>query len=75
MKVNKSQALLFMMCILLNNGSFKKEEILEIVEISDLQFKRYMQEIRAFIANFDMPYEINYSRSSGTYILKASSIQ
>ena len=70
MKVNKTQAVLFILSVLLEKGSFTKDEIKEDIEISDLKFKRYMQELRAFIYNFNLPYEINYVRKEDIYILK-----
>ncbi len=70
MKVNKTQAVLLILSILLEKGSFTKEEIKEEIEITDLKFKRYMQELRAFIYNFNLPYEINYIRREDIYILK-----
>ena len=52
------------------NPSLKKEEILDALEITDLSFWRYIQEIKAFIYNFNLPYELIYDRRSERYILK-----
>ena len=40
------------------------------LEISDLTFRRYMQEIRAYLINFELPYELKYLKSEEVYYLK-----
>ena len=69
MKVMKGQGLLYIFNILKNRGYVKKEEILNALEITDLSFWRYIQEIKAFIYNFNLPYELIYDRRSERYIL------
>ena len=69
MKVNKTQALMFILMMLIKNKSFSKSEIMNQIEISDLTFRRYMQELRAFLANFSYGYELQYSKSEEKYIL------
>ena len=69
MKVNKTQALLFMHERLIRKGSFTKEEIMNVVDITNLTFLRYIQELRAYIVNFNKGYEITYVRDSETYML------
>ena len=70
MRVNKAQGLLYIFDTLLEKGHLEKEDIINQIEISDLTFKRYMQELRAYIYNFNKHYEIVYSRSLQKYILK-----
>lgn len=70
MKVNKTQASLLILSLLLINGSMSKEQIKSLVDITDLSFKRYMQEVRAFLINFDMRFEIIYRRKEEKYYLK-----
>ena len=70
MKVNKTQSLLFIFNMLLEKGFVEKNDIISLLEISDITFKRYMQELRAYIANFNKQYELVYSRSNQKYYLK-----
>ena len=70
MRVNKSQSLLFIFETLLTKGSITKQEITNQLEISDLSFKRYIQELRAYIYNFSKDYELIYDRSLDKYLLK-----
>ncbi len=70
MKVNKSQALLYIFDKLLNEKHITKEEILDELEISELTFKRYIQELRAFLCNFYQECELVYSKSNKSYFLK-----
>ena len=70
MKVNKSQAVMLILFTLLNRKSLTKEEIKEIIDIADISFKRYMQEIRAFLANFDIGLEVIYNRKEAKYYIK-----
>ena len=74
MRVNKTQALLYIFELLLSEGSIKKEDIMQQIEISSLTFKRYMQEIRAYAFNFYKKYELIYSRKDSRYILKKITI-
>ena len=69
MKVNKKQGLLFIYNLLKDGEHISKEEIMKELDISENSVWRYMQEIRAFIANFFLPYEIKYNRSSKSYYL------
>ena len=56
--------------MLKSTGFINKEDIIEQLEISNLTFKRYMQELRAFIYNFNTQYELIYVRSENKYYLK-----
>ena len=53
MKVNKTQALLYMLMVLIENGQFSKVEILQEIDITEQTFRRYIQELRAFLSNFN----------------------
>ena len=70
MKVMKGQGLLYIFNILKEKGRVKKEEIINALEITDLSFWRYIQEIKAFIYNFNLPYELIYDRKNEIYILQ-----
>ena len=70
MRVNKSQALLYIFEMLINNNAITKTNIMSELDINELTFKRYMQEIRAFIYNFNKEYELIYSRSMQKYFFK-----
>lgn len=69
MKVTKSQATMYILKLLLENGSISKEEITDVIELSNLSFLRYIQEIRAFLYNFNINLEVKYSRDEGKYYL------
>ena len=69
MKVNKKQGLLFIYNLLKDGEHISKEEIMKELDISENSVWKYFQEIRAFIANFFLPYEIKYNRSSKSYYL------
>lgn len=70
MKVNKAQALMYLLSLLITNKQISKEDIKNKLEISDLTFRRYMQEIRAYLINFELPYELKYLKSEEAYFLK-----
>lgn len=74
MRVNKTQALLYIFEALLKEGSIKKEDMMQQLEITSLTFKRYMQEIRAYAFNFFKKYELIYSRKEDRYYLKPITI-
>lgn len=69
MKVNKTQALLFMYELLLTKGSFTKEEVMNEIEINNLTFLRYIQELRAYLFNFNNEAELLYSTKDKKYLL------
>ena len=69
MKVMKGQGLLYIFNMLKNRGYVKKEDIINDLEISELSFWRYIQEIKAFIYNFNLPYELIYDRKNERYSL------
>lgn len=70
MRVNKPQALMYIFEALITLGNIQKKDELNELEISDLTFKRYMQEIRAYIYNFNKDYELVYDYASQNYYLK-----
>lgn len=69
MKVNKSQALLFIFSVLQERKSISKTYVQEHLDIPDLTFRRYIQEIKAFFYNFNINMTIKYSRSEDMYYL------
>lgn len=69
MKVTKTQALMLILKILLEQGYITKQEILSSIDVADLTFRKYMQEVRAFFSNFNIPYELKYSRGEQKYYL------
>ena len=70
MHVGKVQAILYIFEQLLKKQSITKNEIQSTISISDVTFRRYIQEIRAFLSNFNVPYEVAYSRSNNDYSIK-----
>ncbi len=69
MKVNKTQAVLYIFELLVQQGFAKKEEVMGELEISEVSFWRYIQELEAFIFNFHLPYELTYDKKTNTYRL------
>ena len=70
MEVNKTQALLYIFETLLNKRKITKNNVLNQITISDLTFRRYIQELRAYLLNFNEPYEIIYNRKNDEYYLE-----
>lgn len=70
MEVNKTQALLYIFETLLNKRKITKNDVLNQINISDLTFRRYIQELRAYLLNFNEPYEIVYNRKNDEYYLE-----
>lgn len=70
MKVNKTQGVLYLLMMLLSGKQLQKNSIKADLEITDLTFKRYIQELRAFFVNFSLYYEIDYNRETAQYYLK-----
>lgn len=69
MKVNKKQGLLYIFNLLKDGKKLSKEELMKELQINEHSLWRYFQELRAFIANFYLPYEIKYSRIEKVYYL------
>ena len=69
MKVVKSQCVLYMFYILKEKGQLTKEDVMSELEISELAFWRYVQEIKAFIYNFNLSYDLKYDREQNLYSL------
>lgn len=70
MKVRKVQAIIFIFETLLKNKRITKKEIQAEIEIEDVTFRRYIQELRAYLFNFNKPYELVYIKSEDAYFLK-----
>ena len=70
MKVRKVQALIYIFKILLEKGYIKKKDIQETISLQDVAFRRYIQELRAYLVNFNEPYEIIYNKGEDIYLLK-----
>lgn len=69
MKVSKSQGLLYMYDLLCKNKEFTREEVMDKLEIPPLTFHRYVQELKAFLANFINYKVLYYSRREEKYKL------
>lgn len=70
MKVNKTQALLFMLITLFEHGKLSRNDILQEIDITEQTFRRYMQELRAFFSNFNIQNNIEYVRQEDIYYLR-----
>ena len=69
MKVNKTQSLMFILHRLLLKGEVTKAEILERIDVNDLTFRRYMQELRAYFRNFNTSCDLVYKKNNDMYVL------
>ena len=48
----------------------KKGDIQRKISLQDVAFRRYIQELRAYLVNFNEPYEIVYVKSKDAYFLR-----
>ena len=55
--------------MLLMNKQISKNDVLNELNITELSFWRYIQEIKAFICNFNIPFDVVYDRSNNIYCL------
>lgn len=70
MKVGKTQAIVFIYEQLLKNKTISKEDIQNVISISDVTFRRYIQELRAYLVNFNKDYEIVFEKKYEKYLLQ-----
>ena len=70
MKVRKVQAVIYIFKTLLERGFMKKNDIQRKISLQDVAFRRYIQELRAYLVNFNEPYEIVYVKSKDAYFLR-----
>ena len=69
MNVSKVQAIIFIFKTLFEQGYIKKNDIQQTIDISNVTFRRYIQELRAYLVNFNEPYELKYDKSEDKYLL------
>ncbi len=69
MKANKTQSVLFIYTVLLEKKEMTKKEIMNYLDINELTFYRYIQELRAFLCNFNYAKELIYERNEDKYYL------
>ncbi len=69
MKANKTQGVLLIYSILLEKKAIRKEEIMNRLEINEITYYRYIQELRSFLYNFNCCKELIYERKDETYYL------
>ena len=69
MKVGKTQAIVFIYEQLLKNKTISKEDIQNVISISDVTFRRYIQELRAYLVNFNKELEIKFDKKQSQYFL------
>ena len=63
-----------MFSLLQKSKKITKDEVLQTISLSDVSFRRYIQEIRAYLINFNEPYELVYLKKDDAYLLKEISI-
>lgn len=69
MAVTKSQSLMYMYEKFLKCGKLTRLDTENILEINDLTFHRYIQEIKAYLVNFNIAKEIKFSKRNQEYYL------
>ena len=69
MKYTKSQALMYLITELFEHRFLYKSDCLNVLEIDDNRFHHYMQDIRAFLTNFNKRYENKYIKQYDRYEL------
>lgn len=72
MKVNKTQGVLFIFNKLTSDGYITKDIAVQELEINDLTFYRYIQEIRAYLYNFGNIYDLEFNKTDKRYYLRKS---
>lgn len=70
MKASKSQGMMFILNMLITNGRIDKKTVIKTLGISNLTFRRYIQELRAFYFNFMDHEEVVYDKASDSYFLE-----
>lgn len=70
MKVNKSQAMMFILKTLYLEKRISRTNMMQELEINALTFRRYIQEIRSYLVNFNEPYELIYNKFEDVYFLR-----
>lgn len=66
----KSQIIIYIYDLLINNQSFTKEDIISEFNISERTFRRYISEINCYFDNFYINQCIVYDSSKNVYKLK-----
>ncbi len=67
--LTKGQTLLYIYNKLESEKVIIKAEIMDECGLTDITFKRYIAEIRAYIKNFESHHEIKYVRKKDIYLL------
>ena len=69
MKTTKSQGVLYIFDMLKEYGYVTKSDVMSTLCISELSFWRYIQELKAYIYNFNCDYDIVYNKNDDKYYL------
>lgn len=69
MELTKGQTLLYLYTKLEKEKVLSKKAAMELTGLSNVTFKRYMNEIRCFLRAFEPTTEINYLRKKDLYVL------
>lgn len=67
--LTKGQTLLYIYNKLESEKVIIKAEIMDQCKLTDITFKRYIAEIRAYIKSFESNHEIKYVRKKDIYLL------
>ena len=68
-KMKKTQILLYCLETLLTSNRIAKEDLTDMARFSKSTFTRYIQELRAYFADFHPGTELLYDKKEGVYVL------
>ena len=71
-KLSKTEIVLSLYTGLMDGKEIAMDEFCSNFSISVPTFKRYIQEIRSFLSNSYLPYELLYSRTEKVYKFRCS---
>jgi hypothetical protein len=67
MRVNKSQAMMYLLETFFSEGSIKKKAVMEELEVTEMTFRNYINEMKCYFSNFNRNEEIFYDKKSNLY--------
>jgi hypothetical protein len=70
MRVNKSQAIMYLFEAFLADGYIKKKTVMEELEVTEMTFRNYINEMKCFFSNFNRNEEIFYDKKADLYRYK-----
>jgi len=69
MHTTKTQAVLYLLDLFRKQGYVNKADFLSLIPVSEVTFRRYINELRCYASNFNLYFEITYDPQDGVYRL------